>query len=90
MMPDLKLKMGVRVKCRVTGLVGIITGKTEYINGCIQWLVSPPVDKEGKVVDGRWIDTIQLEIVDAGISVVEPEIRPGGPRSDAPPTSYQH
>jgi hypothetical protein len=84
-----ELGMGVRVKCKVTGLVGIVTGKTEYINGCVQWLVKPPIDKEGKLVDGCWIDTIQLEVVDEGISIKTPENGPGGPSSDAPPTTYQ-
>jgi len=30
------VRMGVEVKDRVTGLRGIVTGKTEYINGCVQ------------------------------------------------------
>lgn len=92
------VRMGVEVKDRVTGLRGIITGKTEYINGCIQWLVKPPVDKDGKLVDGCWIDTIQLEVVGQGIA--EPEIDhttkdhiqangPGGPNADAPSSSYR-
>ncbi|MFA5766406.1 MAG: hypothetical protein WC919_00595 [Candidatus Paceibacterota bacterium] len=93
------VRMGVVVKDRVTGLRGIITGKTEYINGCVQWLVKPPVDKDGKLVDGCWIDTIQLEVVGQGIA--EPETDnttkdhtmqingPGGPSADAPSSSYR-
>jgi len=91
------VRMGVEVKDRVTGLRGIITGKTEYINGCVQWLVKPPVDKDGKLVDGCWIDTIQLEVVSQGIT--EPETDnttkdhvkegPGGPSTDAPSSSYR-
>lgn len=90
MSQKIELGMGVQVRCRVTGLTGIITGKTEYINGCIQWLLKPPVDKDGKLVEGCWIDTIQLEVIGPGISVQAPEERPGGPHSDAPPTACRH
>lgn len=88
------VRMGVEVKDRVTGLRGIITGKTEYINGCVQWLVKPPVDKDGKLVDGCWIDTVQLEVVGQGISKPEntedvAKEGPGGPNDDAPSTSYR-
>jgi hypothetical protein len=89
------VRMGIEVKDRVTGLRGIITGKTEYINGCVQWLVKPPVDKDGKLVDGCWIDTIQLEVVGQGIAEPETERTstktngPGGPNADAPSSSYR-
>jgi len=91
------VRMRVEVRDRVTGLRGIVTGRTEYINGCVQWLVKPPVDKDGKLVDGCWIDTIQLEVVGPGIA--EPETDhttkdhikegPGGPNADAPSVSYR-
>lgn len=83
------LQMGVQVKCRITGFVGIVAGRTEYINGCIQWLVKPPVDKDGKSVEGQWIDECNLEVIGDGIIVVTPEKIPGGPRMDAPSQSYQ-
>jgi hypothetical protein len=80
----------LQVRCKVTGLSGIVTGRTEYINGCIQWLVRPPLDKDGKPQEGQWLDEAMLEVVGDGIFVATPEKRPGGVRSDAPPTSYQH
>lgn len=85
----MKLQMGVKAKCKVTGLTGIITGRTEYLNGCIQWLVKPPVDKDGKIVEGHWIDEGQLEIIDEGIAIDVPSKGPGGPMRDAPPLSYR-
>jgi len=97
-MAEEQIRLGVEVKDKVTGLRGIITGYTKYINGCVQWLVKPPVDKDGKLVDGCWIDTVQLEVV--GIGIAEPWVDqedvavsksegPGGPRSDAPSASYR-
>lgn len=79
--------MGVEARCRISGLKGIITGKTEYINGCIQWLLRPPVDKDGKPVEGSWIDEAMLEVLGQGIAIKKYAQQPG---CDNPaPTSYQ-
>lgn len=75
-----QLKLGLRAKCKVTGFTGIVAGKTEYLNGCIQWLIKPPIDKDGKYVDGQWIDEGQLEVVDDGIIVASSSKPPGGNR----------
>jgi hypothetical protein len=85
----MELKIGVEVCDRITGFRGIITGKTEYISGCVQWLVKPKLDKDGKDVPGLWIDTVQLEVVGNGVNVEPIKGTPGGPRSDAPPTAYR-
>lgn len=96
-MVDRTIRMRIEAQDRVTGLRGIITGKTEYINGCVQWLLKPKVDKDGKLVDGCWIDTVQLEYVGPGLEETDEELKteptkqdkPGGPQSDSPTTSYR-
>jgi len=55
------LAMGAKVKDKITGFTGTVTGRTEYITGCAQYLVQPPIDKEGKFVDARWIDEDRLD-----------------------------
>ena len=60
-------KFGKKAKDKVTGLTGIITGKIVWMYGCNQYCIVPPVDKEGKVVDGSWFDEGRIEIVEAGI-----------------------
>jgi hypothetical protein len=82
------IRIGVRAKCKVTGMVGIITGHTEYLNGCVQWLLRPPVGADNKVPDGLWIDDGYLEYVDEGIS--KPEKSKPIVGGDLPaPTSYR-
>lgn len=54
--------------------------------GCVQLCLKPPVDKDGKSVDGLYIDIEQLEFVDDGVKV---EQRPGGGPATNAPTSYQ-
>jgi hypothetical protein len=85
------LRLGCRVKCKVTGFTGIVTARCDYINGCIQYCVLPPVDKDGKRMDGVYIDEGQLEYVDDGIleTVEAPLRKVGGPQSNAPSVDYR-
>ena len=83
--------LGTKARCMVTGFEGIITGRCEYLNGCTQFLVSPPVDEDAKMRKGEWIDNQQLEVVDIGLAdkipgPVAENNGPGGPQRDAPPT----
>ena len=63
-------KFGKKARDKVTGLVGIITGKSVWMYGCNQYCIVPPVDKEGKVVDGSWFDEGRIEIIE---DVIEPK-----------------
>lgn len=88
-----EIKLGQRVKDKVSGLIGIAVARVEYLNGCIQYSVIPSCDKEGKYIYGFYIDVGQLEIIDDGIfiklernnftSVI------GGDRKDTPNTNYR-
>lgn len=66
-----KFQLGVRVREIVSGFEGIVTGRAEYLNGCVQYLVRPKmVVKEGdqpKAPDGVWYDEQYLELVDPGL-----------------------
>ena len=58
------VKIGDRVKNWVNGMTGIATGRTEYLNGCRQFLVQhETLDKDGKQIDGTWWDEQYLEVV---------------------------
>ena len=78
----MEIKLGSKVKCKVTGFTGIATARVEYINGCIQYCVSPPVKKDGTKQEIEYVDVTQLEEVGKGINV---ERKPtGGPQRDCP------
>jgi len=66
-----QIKLGQRIKDKVTGLIGIAAGKCEYSNGWVQFLLIPlpPLDKDGNERKEKWVDDVQLEIVDNGILV---------------------
>lgn len=81
------IKLGDKVRDRISGYEGIATGKFEYINGCVRWGVQAKVDKEGKMPDTMVIDEGQLEVVKkAAVKLDAPAATTGGPRDNrAPP-----
>jgi hypothetical protein len=76
-----KFKLGVKLRDMVTGLTGITKSRVEYLNGCIQYSIQPPVGADGKYPDSYWFDQDQLVLVDNGISVQKNDN--GGPESKA-------
>ena len=48
--------LGLKVRDRVTGFEGIASTIGFDLYGCVQALVTPEMDKEGKLADSRWFD----------------------------------
>lgn len=59
-------KLGDRVKDKVSGLQGIVTGRAMWLNGCVQFLMRPKALPDNKFPEGVWLDGVQLTIVQAG------------------------
>lgn len=80
------IKLGHKVKDIITGYKGTVIGRAEYVTGCVQLCVVPPVDKDGKPQDANWIDEVRLE--DLGASFVPHAAavaaNPAGPQRNAP------
>lgn len=64
-----KFKLGAKVKDKVSGIEGIAVARAEFINGCVKYVVQPPVDKDGKWVEDRWFDEESLEQIGEGIEM---------------------
>ncbi len=75
--------LGVEARDTVTGFTGIITAQVHYLTGCMQFCLSPKIDKEGKIRDGAYFDHQRLEYVGAGVPFRSSDT--GGPQRDAPP-----
>jgi hypothetical protein len=54
--------LGHKVRDKVTGFTGIVTGRVEYITGCNQCLVAPAVGSDGRLADSVWLDEQRLDI----------------------------
>ena len=79
------IKLGQKVRDKVTGFEGIAIAKVEYLNGCVQFCVKPKA-VDSKMLEGEYIDDGQLEVVDDGATIKdEPN---GGPMPDTPTTYY--
>lgn len=63
--------LGDRVKDRISGLTGIVTSRSEHLFGCARYWVEPQELKDGKRVDGCWLDEDAIEVVEA--AVIEPQ-----------------
>src|SRR5574343_411423 len=79
MSADFKIELGVEVRSRTTGLVGVITSRSECLYGCNRYYIQPKVDKDGKVPDGWWKDEMDLEVIGEGVKRVPANT--GGPMS---------
>ncbi len=70
------IKLGDKVRCKITGFTGIATSRTEFINGCIQIEVTPKMKKGEKLsvdnITGMGIDKGSLEKVNDGINKKDP------------------
>lgn len=63
-MNDYMKMLGLKVKDKVTGLTGVVTTVSFDLYGCVQMVVMPSRDKDGKAVDGSWCDYKRLEVLD--------------------------
>lgn len=71
-MPKRKIKLGDELEDIVTKVRGIASGKVEYLDGTIYWIIQPPYD-EGEKVDAVHSPDAYCRRVGGG---VYPEIKP--------------
>lgn len=55
--------LGLRVEDKVTGLTGVVTSVGFDLYGCIQAVVNPGLDKDGKSRESMWFDINRLKIL---------------------------
>ncbi|HLC04803.1 MAG TPA: hypothetical protein VJK02_17345 [Anaerolineales bacterium] len=80
------VKLGDKAKDSISGFKGIVTGKAEYLNGCVSFLVEGDVDKDGKTVN-HWFDEQRLHVETADAFKAEPTgATAGGPVYDEAPS----
>ena len=50
------IKLGMKVKDKITGFTGITVGYDKYIDGRFRFCVQPLVDSNNTMRDAQWID----------------------------------
>lgn len=63
MQPDFKHDLGDKVRDSVTGFQGIVTCRSEHLNGCKRYGVQAQKLKDNKPAEAEWIDEAQLTSV---------------------------
>lgn len=54
--------LGFKVEDTVTGLTGVVTSISFDLYGCIQAVINPGLDKDGKHQDCHWYDVSRLAV----------------------------
>lgn len=63
-----KIKLGDRVKSKISGFQGVVTAWDEFFNGNIRLQVTPDRLKEsGEQIEYEWFDDVDLEVVERGV-----------------------
>ena len=57
----MEVELGAKVKDKITGFVGFATARCLYINGCVQFEVTPAKLKDGVPQKEYWIDEQALK-----------------------------
>lgn len=55
--------LGLQVLDRVTGFSGVVATVSFDLYGCIQAVVNPGVDNDGKLRDSQWFDVNRLHVL---------------------------
>jgi len=58
-----KPKLGDRVQDEVTGVIGIMTGKSMFLYGCERFSIQAPVKADGTIPESHWCDAPQVKVV---------------------------
>ncbi len=74
---NFEFELGSIVKDKITGFEGVVTHRSQWLNGCNTYGVQPQELDDGKIAEKGHFDEPQLELVEE--QVFEPERSTGGP-----------
>ncbi len=81
-------ELGDRARDKITGFEGVVTGRCQYLTGCDQILLNPPVKDDGDFRGAHWFDIDRCEVKERGVfsleDVAAPVLRRVGPDAPAP------
>lgn len=69
--------LGMKVEDKVTGFNGVVTSVCFDLYGCVQGLVHPGADNDGKLRDQCWFDVARLSVTSDGPVMDRPNFEYG-------------
>lgn len=83
--------LGKKVRDRVSGMSGVLASISfELYDAQMKGVISPPVDKDGKPADGRWMSLSRVEIVSDEQVMPVPSFSIAQPTYGATPQQHTH
>lgn len=76
--------LGMTVRDKITGFKGVVTGEVNYLTGCNQVLVAPPLGGDGALRGSEWFDVQRVE-VDHAFPAIQLDNGPNPGCDRAPP-----
>jgi len=77
--------LGMKVKEVITGMVGVVTSISFDLYGCVQALLNPGLDKDGKPRELHWYDVNRLVVISKEPVMEVPKfLSVPGPERDKP------
>jgi hypothetical protein len=77
----MKIELGQKVKCKLSGYKGTAVCRAEWLFGCVRISVQGSVDKDGKIPALECFDEEQLEVIEPEIVIKHDKAKPSaGPR----------
>ncbi len=59
-----EINFGDKVRDKISGFAGIVTSKTEFINGCVQYGITPRMKKGDKLYpESIAVDEVSIEVI---------------------------
>ncbi len=65
------IELGKKARDKITGVEGIITGRSSYIYGCDQYCIVPKSKDGMDIPEGNWYDEGRIELIEGGIEPKE-------------------
>ena len=76
----MEIKLGSKVRDKITGFEGIAISHIQYFTGCDQIGITPNVDKDGKIQDTHYFDVTRIDVVEKPLKLnTEASKKKGGP-----------
>lgn len=69
--------LGMKVEDKVTGFKGVVSSISFDLYGCVQAVVAPGMDKDGKLPEGKWFDVARLTVTSESPVMDRPNFESG-------------
>lgn len=80
------IELGQKAEDKITGFYGTITGRSQFLTGCDQYCLAPPITPgANEIKQSEWFDEGRIKILGPGVTAAEVAGPvPGGPQRDMP------